>query len=124
MLLPLFLALLAAQAPATPPPLPAADAADGRCMVVFAALGSRLPPEQRPMLQQGVMYFAGKLRGRTASIDVAQTLVRAGHEAQAAHLSPQTDLVRCRDELQAVSTSLGRIRAVVNPSPAPTPHRP
>ena len=63
-------------------PLASADSSDSRCIVIFGYLGSRGDADQARQSQLATMYFLGKLRARTPSMNVARTVENAAAEAR------------------------------------------
>ena len=126
----LLAAALAAQTAAptapksTPAPTPAltplagADSADARCIVIFGYLGSRGDADQARQSQLATMYFLGKLRARTASMNVARTVEGAAAEARKTGLDAQQEVQRCGGEFEASATSLQGVRPLTDTPPA------
>jgi hypothetical protein len=102
-MLPLF-ALLAVQA-AQPKPLPPAatpEMADARCLATFSYLIAREPAE-KDKAQLGLIYFAGKLKGRNPGLNFTAILHAAGLQIAA---SPVGDLKRCAADLATTGNAM------------------
>lgn len=91
-----------AQAPAAPL---SPEAGDARCVVVlgFIAAQPNQPADKLSALRAGSMYYVGKLKGRSAGLDIPATLNRAAQQAQAAKVDVRTEAARCGRELTAIS---------------------
>ena len=104
----------------TPAPtaLASADPADARCIVIFGYLGSRGDADQARQSQLATMYFLGKLRARTPSMNVARTVEGAAAEARKTGLDAQQEVQRCGGEFEASATSLQGVRPSTDTPPA------
>lgn len=120
----LLLALLAAAAPALPPPLSAEERADLRCVAVLAAVAQRqargelgdLPPSAGfGRVYAGIVGDAGVEAGRT--LEGQQQLMVDAAVALRGALPPRTDILACRDR------ALTRIAQDL-PPPTPAPLAP
>lgn len=91
-----------AQAQATKPQ----DLADLQCLALTAYLGGQVPEgdERRAGLAAGVMYYLGRLEGRTPGVEWLSRLAEYLETAQVAELQGQAQ--RCGEELKERGTAL------------------
>lgn len=101
MFLPVLLLSLAA------PNASAAEEADIRCMAIFsaAASGAKSNPQAQIGLIGGVMFFYGKVVGRSPGVDVEATMLRI-LKADPKGEKLVADQQRCGDELTKHGTYL------------------
>lgn len=120
--------LLQAGRPALPTLSPV-DAGDARCMVILGFIGSR-DPSKAAAAQGGVLYFAGKLRGRRPGTNIAPLVAAAADQATRSKVNAAADGARCNAELVTVGQQLRDIAPAAarlnggRPAPAPAPVRP
>ena len=104
-MLPIFAALLAAQAPAA---LPTPEQADVACAALFLTLVDEAKNDKdRTGLSAGALYFIGKLEGRRPEIDLAATIADYGKSVGVVQL--RTEAKRCAAEFTSVGGKLARL---------------
>jgi hypothetical protein len=89
----LALLMIAAQTMATP------DDSDLRCFAITSAMVSKAPPEAQPGIAAGMMYFMGRVEGRSPSLDL-ETAVRRVVPSLADAAFFQAEAQRCASILQ------------------------
>jgi len=82
------------------PAIDAANMADLRCVAVLSAALMGTPEAQRSSIQSGVMFFYGRITGRTPDFDV-QGRMMALMKADPDGKSFAGENVRCGKELQS-----------------------
>ncbi|RYD59722.1 MAG: hypothetical protein EOP60_01555 [Sphingomonadales bacterium] len=93
MLLPMLLLLLGPQDPA------AANEADIRCVAVLSATAATAPEELKSGLTGGVLFFYGRIAGRSPDFDVQAAMMRL-MEADPSGEGLNADRPRCGQEMQ------------------------
>jgi hypothetical protein len=101
--------------PAAPPPA-TPEASDERCLLAMLALSNASDQNAAQMGQTGVLFFAGRLKGRDPNFDFTKL------KAVATTMSAQT----AQSDLQQrcgpmVSTSLQQLQAALAPPASATP---
>lgn len=90
----ILLILLSIASPVQDAPLSPADRDDLRCVAAFSVVLSAVSEEQKAGVTAGVMYFIGRLDGRSSGFDLQANLPRA-----AADMDDQakltTEIQRC-----------------------------
>lgn len=97
----LLLGTIQAGAPASD----AANMADLRCVAILSAAVMRVPEAQRAGVQSGVMFFYGRIMGRTPGFDTEGRMIgmmKADPEGK----SLAGDNMRCAKEMQAYGQKL------------------
>ncbi|RZI60795.1 MAG: hypothetical protein EOP94_01300 [Zymomonas sp.] len=99
MLLPLLLTL------AGPQDIAAANAADLRCMAIFAVSTSKAPADQQAGVVAGTMFFYGKISGRSPALDVEAKMFEL-FKADPEGVTLEKDRQRCASEIKRHGTLL------------------
>lgn len=103
MLMPALLLMLAPQDTAA-----AANDADLKCMAIFSALASQAKEADQPGLVSGIMFFYGKIAGRSPAFDVEAGMLRI-LKADPDGKGLEAERMRCAQEMQKRGEALSKM---------------
>jgi hypothetical protein len=119
-----MLAAALTQAPAGAPTPADPTTEDIRCFIAMAAAAQNADGEMKPAMTAGVIYYLGKLDGRTPSLDLETRTKDLGNRMTVEDFRDET--LRCGAAFvargQALQQMGERLNGKVQPAPsAPTP---
>lgn len=110
-----ILALAAAAALSAQTADPATEA-DLRCVAVLALAGAKAPEDKKMALAGGLLFFAGRIEGRSPDLDLEAGLRRVS--AGLTDAAVRENLTRCAGILQERGTYLSDIGKRMQATPA------